>query len=64
MADGAAKQESRRSFFLSLGTAAAGAATLAATRRPAPQPVRKTDPSTSAYRVTDHVRHYYRTAKV
>ena len=57
---------SRRKFLATLGAGSAVAATAAITRQPA-EPVVKSEPAAAqgkGYQVTEHVRSYYRTAKV
>ena len=57
---------SRRKFLATLGAGGAAAATVAITR-PGTQPERAADavaPQGKGYQVTEHVRNYYRTAKV
>ena len=58
----------RRRFLLSLGasgaTAAAAGLTVAQTSAPAEQAAEATDGGTAAYRETEHVRDYYRSAKL
>ena len=57
---------SRRKFLATLGAGGAAAATVAITRQgPAPeQATETTTPQGKGYQVTEHVRNYYRTAKV
>ena len=57
---------SRRKFLATLGIGGAAAATVAITRQGA-EPERAaeaTAPQGKGYQVTEHVRNYYRTAKV
>lgn len=57
---------SRRKFLATLGVGGAVAATAAITRQPA-EPVaeiKQAGPQGKGYQVTEHVRSYYRTAKV
>jgi len=58
----------RRSFLLALGAGGAGAAIVAAralTAGPAaPDAARESSPGDKGYAETDHVRRYYRTAKI
>ena len=57
---------SRRKFLATLGVGGAAAATVALTRQaaqPAPKSAVAT-PRGNGYQVTEHVRNYYRTAKV
>ena len=57
---------SRRKFLATLGVGGAAAATVALTRRAA-EPAAKgatVAPQGKGYQVTEHVRNYYRTAKV
>ena len=57
---------SRRKFLATLGVGGAAAATVALTRR-AEEPALKSEPAApqgKGYQVTEHVRNYYRTAKV
>ena len=56
---------SRRKFLTALGVGGSAAATVALTRQAEPQV--KSEPATpqgKGYQVTEHVRNYYRTAKV
>ena len=56
----------RRKFLTTLGVGGAAAATVALTRQ-APESGQKTEVSAAqgkGYQVTEHVRNYYRTAKV
>jgi hypothetical protein len=56
---------SRRKFLATLGAGGAVAATVAVTRQTA-EPVKneQVEPQGKGYQVTEHVRSYYRTAKV
>ena len=57
---------SRRKFLATLGAGSAVAATVAITRQTA-EPVTQSEqaaPQGKGYQVTEHVRSYYRTAKV
>ena len=57
----------RRNFLFALGAAGVGAAAVAVTRQAAeaPQVVAGAEPQQGrGYQVTDHVRTYYRTARV
>jgi len=58
----------RRGFLLTLGIGGAGAAALAARKLPgsaiAPGASREPGADSAGYRVTEHVRRYYQTAKV
>ena len=57
----------RRKFLATLGVGGAAAAAIAVTQRAGqPEPVAdaKTAPQGSGYRLTAHVRNYYRTAKI
>ena len=57
---------SRRKFLATLGVGGAAAATIALTRQAA-QPEPKSavaTPQGKGYQVTEHVRNYYRTAKI
>ena len=57
---------SRRKFLATLGAGSAVAATVAITRQSA-EPVAQSEqvaPQGKGYQVTEHVRSYYRTAKV
>jgi hypothetical protein len=59
----------RRRFLLAMGAGSAGAAAVALTKTNAPQ---QTDPAVkddiglkeTRYRLTEHIRNYYRTTKV
>ena len=56
----------RRKFLTTLGIGGAAAATVTLTRQP-PESWQKTEVSAAqgkGYQVTEHVRNYYRTAKV
>ena len=57
---------SRRKFLATLGVGGAAAATVAITRQgPAPERAAETaTPQGKGYQLTEHVRNYYRTAKV
>ena len=57
---------SRRKFLATLGVGGAAAAAVALNRQP-PEPALKSEvpaPQGKGYQVTEHVRNYYRTAKV
>jgi hypothetical protein len=58
----------RRNFLLALGAGGAGAAVVAARALTvgsvAPDAARERSPDGKGYAVTDHVRRYYRTAKI
>jgi hypothetical protein len=57
---------SRRKFLATLGAGGAAAAAVALNRQPA-EPALKSEgvaPQGKGYQVTEHVRNYYRTAKV
>jgi hypothetical protein len=58
----------RRRLFAGAATVGAAAAAVAVLPQvvatPDPQPVAKADDDAGGYRLTDHVRHYYRTARV
>jgi hypothetical protein len=58
----------RRNFLLALGAGGAGAAIVAARALTAgsvaPDAAREPSPDGKGYAVTDHVRRYYRTAKI
>jgi ferric-dicitrate binding protein FerR (iron transport regulator) len=56
----------RRGFLLALGAGGAGAAALAARSlsRVAPQDTSSATDDSKGYQVTDHVKRYYRTAKI
>lgn len=63
--DGATPDPARRSFFRSaggLGVLAAAAASGAAQAAPAPAPA-PAAPQSKGYRMTDHIRKYYSTAR-
>ena len=56
---------SRRKFLATLGVGGAVAATAAITRQGAePEQASPTAPQGKGYQLTEHVRNYYRTAKV
>jgi len=58
----------RRNFLLALGVGGAGAAIVAARALTAgsvtPEAAREPSPDGKGYELTDHVRRYYRTAKI
>jgi hypothetical protein len=57
----------RRGFLLALGAGGIGAAAIAARSLKGNAPAAPADPDAASgdgYRVTDHVRRYYRTAKI
>lgn len=53
----------RRGFLLALGAGGAGAAALAARTLVAPQSESAAPDESQGYRVTDHIKRYYQTAK-
>jgi hypothetical protein len=57
---------SRRSFLLAAtGSTAAATAVLIGTKKSKPAPAQdKTSESSKGYQLTEHVRNYYRTAKI
>lgn len=56
---------SRRHFLLAAGAGAAGAAAIVARKQTAGAPSQdKTPESGKGYQLTEHVRNYYRTAKI
>ena len=56
---------SRRHFLLSLGAGtAAGAAAIVAKKEAGTAPQNTSPESKKGYQLTDHVRNYYRTAKI
>ena len=61
-----ARNPRRRNFLLAMGAGGAGAAALAARVATGIAPQTDADDATDAkgYQVTDHVRRYYRTAKI
>jgi hypothetical protein len=62
-----ANRLSRRRFFLTVGTGAAATAATVVARNgaQAPPPVRRGDKRvTRGYQASEHVSHYYRTARV
>lgn len=65
MRNGSRLKPSRRNFLLAVGAGgAAGAAALLAKSRPAPGAKTDAANSSKGYRLTEHVRSYYRTVKV
>lgn len=62
-----ARASKRRGFLLALGAGGIGAAAIAARSLTGHAPAASAEPDTASgegYRVTDHVRRYYRTAKI
>jgi len=57
---------SRRKFLAALGAGGAAAAAVAVTQgdRPSAQTAKPAAPQGKGYQLTEHVRNYYRTAKV
>ena len=58
---------SRRKFLATLGAGSAAAAAVALTQpggKPEPTPRKTAAPQGKGYQLTEHVRNYYRTAKV
>jgi hypothetical protein len=55
---------SRRKFLATLGAGGAAAATIALNRQAAEPKSEVAAPQGKGYQVTEHVRNYYRTAKV
>jgi hypothetical protein len=59
------KSTSRRKFLATLGAGGAAAATVVLTRQAsAPEQATNVAPQGKGYQLTEHVRNYYRTAKV
>ena len=56
---------SRRNFLLAVGAGGASATVaLVASKNGAPDKEKKTSSDAQGYRLTEHIRNYYRTAKV